>query len=440
MEGGFFMKRLSLFIRSLSVFLSLLLCVSFVALSGFAAENNAPAISYGVSVLASRTDVAVCAPAGNEVVFSQDVFARGLNLSSVDYITVLTLPDETAGQLLLGSTPVARGQKISAQNLSHMVFSAAGDEVKEASFSFEANGNAIAHTCRVYLLSSPNYTPTLSMVPRLSLEVLTYRDMNAYGTLGAYDPDGDALVFEIVSYPQKGAVVCEGDTGSYVYTPNDGYVGNDSFSYVARDIYGNYSAAKTVNLRVEVAGTSVVYADMEDSPYQNAALSLTAAGVMSGVQMGNKYYFYPEKTVTRAEFLVMAMHAAGITDVPDCTATAFSDDADIPKTLKGYVAAAYSLGYVSGTNVSGELCFLPNEAITRAQAAVMVGNIVGECEVSVLPVFADHTSIPVWASDAIYSLHSIGILTANDGCIDPVSKITREQSAQMLAAIMQYTK
>lgn len=440
MEGGFFMKRLSHFIRALSVFLSFLLCISFVALTGFAESGTSFVISYGVNVLSARMDVAVCAPVGNEVVFSEDVFARGLNLSGVDYLTVLELPDEAAGNLLLGSTPIARGQKISAQNLSYMVFAAADESVREANFLFEVDGNAITHTCRIYLLSAPNYTPTLSMVPALSLEVLTYRDLNAYGTLGAYDPDGDAMVFEIVSYPEKGAILCDGESGSYVYTPEAGYVGLDSFSYVARDVYGNYSAAQTVNLRVEVSGTSVVYADMQDSPYHNAALSLTSAGIMSGAQMGNKYYFYPEKTVSRAEFLVMAMHAAGITDVPECTATAFADDADIPPMLKGYVAAAYSLGYISGTNVSGTLCFLPNEEITRAQAAVMVGNIVGESKVGVVSVFADHSSIPVWASDAIYSLHALGIMTANDGYIDPVSKITRGQSAGMLAAIMQYTK
>ena len=83
---------------------------------------------------------------------------------------------------------------------------------------------------------------------------------------------------------------------------------------------------------------------------------------------------------------------------------------------------------------------MPNEEITRAQAAVMVGNIVGLCDVSVIPVFADHSSIPVWASDAIYSLHSIGILTANDGYITPVSKLTRAQSAGILSATMAYVK
>jgi len=433
------MKRLSVFLRSLSLFLCFALCLGFAAVSVFAEEERA-VISYGVSVLSHRMDMAVSAPRGNEVVFSADTFERALNLSKVEYITLLDLPSTAAGELLLGSTRISRGQTVSAENLSHMVFLAADDDVTSASFTFEANGNAVEHVCRVHLLSSENYTPTLSMVPKLSLNVSTYRDMNAYGSLGAYDPDGDAMVFEIVSYPQNGAVICDASDGSYVYTPESGYVGNDSFSYVARDVYGNYSACRTVHLRVNVSGTSVTYTDMKDSPYANAAIALTEAGVMSGTRVGGGHYFYPERTVTRAEFLVMAMHAAGITDVPECSVTAFADDDDIPPSMKGYVAAAYTLGYVSGTNVSGELCFLPNEEITRAQAAVMVGNIVGLCDVSVLPVFADQSSIPVWASDAIYSLHSIGILSADGGYIDPVSKITRAESASMLAATMEYVK
>ncbi len=434
------LRRWSRTFRIISVFLSFLLCISFLTVAAFAQENERHVISYGVSVIASRMDMALCGPKGNEIVFSKECFARALNLSRVEYITVCELPSEASGELLLGSTRISRGQKISADNLSHMVFLAADDDVSAASFVFEANGNGVEHVCRVHLLSEENYTPTLSMVPKLSLNVSTYRDMSAYGTLGAYDPDGDEMVFEVVSYPENGAVICDGETGCYVYTPDSGYVGTDCFSYVARDLYGNYSACETVNLRVNVSGTSVVYTDMKESPYQNSAIALTEAGVMSGTQVGNQHYFYPDKSVTRAEFLVMAMHAAGMEEVPPCDVTAFADDAEIPPSMKPYVATAYSLGYISGTNVSGKLCFLPNEEITRAQAAVMVGNIVGLCDVSVVPVFADHSAIPVWASDAIYSLHSIGILTADDGYITPVSKLTREQSAGILSATMAYVK
>ena len=217
-------------------------------------------------------------------------------------------------------------------------------------------------------------------------------------------------------------------------------MGSDSFSYVARDKYGNYSASATVDLKVTVSGTSVTYADMMNSPAYNAALRLTEAGVMSGRQVGNRYYFDPEQNVSRVEFLVMAMNAVGITGVPDCDKTVFADDSDIPSTMKGYVAAAYELGYISGSLEGGKLCFLPHEEITRAQAAVILGKIVGVSAAPVTPTFADHSEIPVWAKDAIYSLNAVGIMTTEQGHIAPTVQLNRAQTAQMLAAAMEYER
>lgn len=423
-----------------AVFLCGVICLSMITVGCSAQTVRSTAtVSYGLNVLSSATDMAVSGFCGNEIVFSEDLFARNLNLSHVDSVTVRSLPADTEGELLLGSTRVAVGQTVSSGNLSQMVFSAATEEIRHASFTFTANGGATPILCNIYLLSEKNHAPTLSMVPELSLNVFTYKDLDAYGTLSAYDPDGDDMIFEIVSYPQNGSVnLTDPKEGIYVYTPQSGYLGTDSFSYVARDLYGNYSACAKVNLRVNTVGTSVVYADLADSQAYNAALALTESGIMSGSQVGNRFYFYPDQTVTRAEFLVMAMHAAGITDVPDSATTAFYDDASIPTSMKGYVAAAYSLGYISGTNVMGNLCFLPNEEITRAQAAVIVGNIIGTTDVAVIPTFSDHGDIPVWASDAIYSLYSVGILTASDGRISATAKLTREQAAMMLCAVRMY--
>lgn len=415
------------------------LCLSLGMLAPTAAEEPLPVVSYGLSVLAADTDVAVSAPMGNEVVFSEDCFARGLNLSRVEYITVHSLPAVTAGELLLGSSRIAVGQTVSGSNLAHMVFAAADDTVTHAAFTFTANGSATPMVCNVYLTEVLNYTPTVSMAPELSLNVSTYRDHAAHGRLCGYDPDGDELIFEIVSYPQNGTLaLSDPNAGDYIYRPTAGYLGKDRFSYVVRDRYGNYSASATVNLRVTQQGTSIVYADMLDSAQYNAALALTEAGVMSGTQVGNQYFFYPEKNVSRAEFLVMAMNAAGIEALPACKTTVFADDDQIPPAMKSYVAAAYELGYISGSLVDGELCFFPDDPITRAQAAVMLSNIVGLCEVAVTPTFADGSEIPVWARESVYSLNAAGILVGNDGYIAPTDALSRADTAAMLAAAMQY--
>ena len=435
------MKGFSFWKRTVGAALTLASCLS-VATLGTSAAEELPVVSYGLSILAAETDMVVSGFVGNDVVFSEEDFCRNLNLSHVDYITVCSLPKDTEGELLLGSSRVAAGQNIAGANLSHLCFVATSEDITKASFTVTANGSATPIVCNVRLVSSPNATPTLSMAPGLSLEVSTYRDLCAYGTLSAYDPEGDEMVFEIVSYPQNGAIRLEDRTqGTYVYTPNEGYTGGDSFSYVARDVYGNYSAARTVNLSIGARGTQITYVDMKDSRLEYAALLLTGAGIMSGTQVGNQHYFYPDRSVSRAEFLVMAMNAAGITDVPACDATDFCDDASIPQSMKGYVNAAYTLGYISGTNVSGELCFLPDEEITVAEAAVILDAILeldGKGALVATPTFADGVEIPVWARESVSSLSSVGIMVSSDRYLSAKEKITRGESAALLAAVVEY--
>ena len=399
--------------------------------------NDAQSVlSQGVQILSASTEMAIWGPSGNDVLFEAEDFSRNLNLSAIDYITVVSVPTAAEGELLMGSVRVNAGQVISGENIAHMCFSAADDSVTKASFTFSANGNATVVTCNVYLLNDTNYAPTVSMASSATLQMSTYRDSEVYGRLFAYDPDGDALVFEIVKAPTNGSVLLtDRAEGTYVYAPRSGFTGSDEFSYVARDVYGNYSSATTVKLQVMTSGTSITYVDMVDSKAAHAALELTEAGIMSGAQIGNQHFFYPERTVTRAELLVMAMNAAGITDVPACEKTGFDDDADIAPAMKGYVSAAYTMGYISGTLKDGKLCFLPNEEINRAEAAVMLCAILEGESSDVVPTFADGAEIPVWAKESIYTLNVLGVMDATDGYISPTSALTREQAALALQAI-----
>lgn len=404
-------------------------------------ENNNPTdaqsvLSHGVQILSTSTEMAVWGHRGNDVLFEAEDFSRNLNLSRINYIQVQSLPADTEGELLMGSVRVTAGQVISGENLAHLCFAAAEDSITKASFTFTANGSATAITCNVYLLDGANYAPTVSMASGATLQMSTYRDREVHGRLTAYDPDGDALVFEIVEAPQNGSILLtDRAEGTYVYAPRGGFTGSDEFSYVARDVYGNYSSATTVKLHIVTAGTAVTYVDMADSKAANAAIALTEAGVMSGTQIGNQHFFYPERTVTRAELLIMAMNAAGITDVPACEKTGFDDDADISSAMKGYVSAAYTMGYISGTLKEGKLCFLPNEEINRAEAAVMICAILGEESSGVVPTFSDGAEIPVWAQESIYTLNNLGVMDATDGYISPTSALTREQAALALQAV-----
>ena len=265
----------------------------------------------------------------------------------------------------------------------------------------------------------------------------THRNVTLYGTLPCYDPDGDETIIEIVSYPEKGLLtLTDRSTGEYTYTPGTSYTGKDSFTYVARDVYGNYSASATVSLEIVKPTSNVVYHDILDKPCYNAALSMTEEGIMSGTQVGSYQYFYPERTVSRAEFCVMAMNALGITEVTDATATVFADHADIPVSLRGYIATAYELGYIRGLYQNDTLCFEPNRAITRAEAAVMLGNMIDAATPTVAPTFADADDVPAWAASSLSSLTAMGILDTDCGYIDPTEAVTRADAAEMLCNLI----
>ena len=210
-----------------------------------------------------------------------------------------------------------------------------------------------------------------------------------YGRLYGIDPEGDKLTYQIVTYPKNGALILTDDNGIYVYFPNAGFTGRDSLTYVVYDTYGNYSAAASVTLRVEKNSASLTFDDMKWHRAYSAAIKLTGEGIMSGMQIGDGYYFYPDQTVSRAEFLVMAMKAAGVSKLPEVEDTGFYDDDDIAGTMKSYVGAAARAGYIKGSYVEGKLCFLPDKDITVSEAAVMIANIMGLESDGSVAVFAE---------------------------------------------------
>ena len=82
-----------------------------------------------------------------------------------------------------------------------------------------------------------------------------------------------------------------------------------------------------------VAASSRAIGNEISKPSQGAMSAMNEARIMSGTQVGSSLYFYPEKTLSRAEFVVLAMNAAGISDVNRVDKTVFADDSDIPENM-----------------------------------------------------------------------------------------------------------
>jgi hypothetical protein len=104
----------------------------------------------------------------------------------------------------------------------------------------------------------------------------TAEDSTLSGTLDARDPDGTSLVFRIVSAPRFGRVVLQdAATGSFEYTPNANYFGEDSFHFVAKG--GGRDSNEGV---VRVTVTPV-----DDAPVPRADTATVLEGASVGIDV-----------------------------------------------------------------------------------------------------------------------------------------------------------
>lgn len=433
------MKRSRNVLYSLGLSAVILTAAATASLGAAAEESDPVPVSPALAVIAEDNGMAMAGLVGNSICFEADDFARALNLSEVESIVITQAPPVSDGELRVGTTVVNSGQTVSSSNLSLMSYTASSLSNTRTTFRFRVEGSSYDVPCTLYLLDRYNNAPTLESVPENTLDVSTHRNITYYGSLPCYDSDGDETVIEIVSYPESGLLnLTDRSTGEYTYTPEAGFSGKDSFTYVARDIYGNYSASATVSLTVSKPSTTVSFDDMQGSRYYNAALTMVEEGIMSGTQVGADTYFYPDSAVSRGEFVVMALHAVGMTDVSDVSSTVFADDASIPSQMKGYIDTAYKLGYIRGSQTDEGLCFRAGDSITRAEAAVILGNILDIATPTVLPTFSDSADLPAWAAPSMYSLNSVGVMNTVSGNISPGAKVTRADAAQILTNLMAY--
>ena len=242
-----------------------------------------------------------------------------------------------------------------------------------------------------------------------------------------------ALPIELTSTPARGAVtLAEDGSSQFVYTPYENKTGSDSFTYVAIDPAGNTSPEARVSLRIDKPDTKVTYSDLAGHPIQKAAVRLAEEGIYVGRYVDGRYFFDPDQAVTRAQFLTMAMSVAGLEDLEGVSLTGFSDDGAIPTWAKGAVSAALKAGVVQGSrDASGAPVFGASDTITRAEAAVMLDNLL---DITDVPVAVFSTgSDGHWAAQAAANLSASGIIRAETaGAVQLADTLTVAGAAEML--------
>ena len=419
-------------VSALLIFLTLtLLLGSTVAYASF---------GIGVEAMAEDTKIIKSGLIGRKMTFTDADFKQGLCISDFNEIKITHLPSSAEGTLMLAGRRVTEGTSIKRKNLPSLVFIPAEKDVREAKFKFTIDGYADGKEIDFVIRFSDkiNYEPKITDENTAALEIKTQREIGIHGKMCAQDSDSESLEFIVVSYPKSGMLtIVDKNTGEYIYTPRDSYIGEDSFVYVARDEWGNFSKAQRVSITVSERMSEVIYRDMIGRSEYNAAVTMAAMGIMDGKLIGDGVYFAPDEAVSRAEFVCMAMKTMGIRPQASATASYFDDNSSIPAPLVSYVATAQKMGIISGKFENGALVFKPNEPITKFEAAAIMSKLLDKSEETETPVFSDITDVPAWARGDVYTMCALGIFEYEGNTVNATEKVSKAECATYLYKMME---
>lgn len=265
-------------------------------------------------------------------------------------------------------------------------------------------------------------------------DVETYQGIACQGTLTAVDNEGDPYTFAIVDQPNKGTVVIAADGTTFVYTPEDGKSGKDSFTFTATDTEGHVSAPATITIHIRKQETDVTYSDMAGNAAHAAAIRLAEEGLFVGEQCAGAYFFDPQAPVSRSEFLAMAMDAAEIEVPQQVNLTGFQDDQAIATWAKAYASTAVRKGIISGVATGSGICFQGDEAITLQEAAAVMDRLLNVADVELEALVEAQAT---WATQSVANMVSVHVVSAGSFQAGATAApVTRAEAAQILTAAL----
>ena len=314
-------------------------------------------------------------------------------------ICITQLPDPSAGTVMLGSRVLRSGDILAADQLAQMTFlPLRTEEDTSATVTYlpiYENRVAPATTMTISIRGKEDKAPVAE-----DLAIETYKNLPNDGVLKTSDPEGQTLTYTVIRAPRRGEVTIRED-GTFTYTPKKNKVGVDSFVYTATDSAGNVSREATVTVQILKPSDARQYTDTVGEDCRFEAEWLRHTGLFAGENISGQNCFFPEKTVSRGEFVAMLIEVLQI--APE--ETDYSQiPADVPVWLKPYVGAAMRAGLLEGLQTETFGAYSP---ITGAEAAVMVQNAL-ELTVTETAVNEEET-VPVWAADSVAVLAENGI-------------------------------
>ena len=350
--------------------------------------------------------------------FTQGDFSEDASLAG---ICVTGLPDPKTGTVMLGTRVIRTGDILTAQQVSAMTFVPLLTETDaEAIVTYLPIYEDRVETATTMTLSIRGRKNEAPVAEDQAIE--TYKNLTNTAPLKASDPEGEAMTYTVIRQSRRGAVTIDAH-GNFTYTPKKNKVGTDSFTYTATDASGNVSREATVTVTILKPTNAPSYTDTAETGCRFEAEWLKHTGIFAGESLGGKMVFHPEQTVSRGEFLSMAVQVLGIPVDEELTAAAYEDE--IPVWLQPYLAAALRSGLTAGWT---DTTFHADKAITGGEAAVMLQNAL-DLSVSVAALEALDENVPTWAAQAVAAMMDKGIT------ISVGEELTRAQAAVLLYQI-----
>ena len=335
-------------------------------------------------------------------------------------ICITGLPASSSGTVLLGNRVIRAGDILTADQIKSMTFNPLRtEEDAQAVISYlpiYADRVEKTATMTIGIRGKEDKAPLAE-----DLAIETYKNLPNDGVLKATDPEGESLTFTVVRGPKRGAVEVKED-GTFVYTPKKNKVGIDSFTYTATDPAGNVSRVATVTVQILKPTDSKQYTDTVGHADRFEAEWLRNSGLFVGEQVGGNACFYPEKAVSRGEFLAMVVK---VLDIPLEGADESQMPADAPQWLKPYLAAAQRSGLLTDLETAADY----QEGITGAEVAVILQNALDltvSSDVLVAQQSADGEDVPTWAAA------SLTVMAQNGMALQANAPLTRADAACVL--------
>ncbi len=181
------------------------------------------------------------------------------------------------------------------------------------------------------------------------------------------------------------------------------------------------------------------YEDMLEHWGAYSAGMLAAEGVIVGEEIGGHFYFYPDKILTRMDFITLACSVFGVKTKDSLADNPFADEG-VPAYMLRQAIAAYEAGIITGSEENGRLYLHPYDTLTRAEAIKILDNGLKLEYPATEPLsFADADAIPRWAVQAVMNMEAYGIVKGyEDNTFRPYAHITKAQAGELLYQVYKY--